>query len=583
MNESGTITLKIVAQDLASGNIGKAIAGIDKLAKQGGLVGSVMQGVGQSFGQMLNPVALVGNAIGMVTSVIGDSIGMASDQAEAMSKVTVVFGDQAGEIEAWASTAAKSMGMTKTAALESAGTLGNLFDSLGIAGEEAANLSKDITQLAADLGSFNNVSTDEVMTALQSGLLGESEPMRRFGSNLSAARVEAYALASGMVKTKKEITDTVKVQARYALMVKDTANAQGDFARTADGTANATRTLNSQIEDMQTNLGAIVKGVGDQFLGFLAGIVKIVSGPSGASQQIRTLSGTLLGLKSSAEGLVGESSPFARMAEDLKGWNEQLQNASVVADPTTFDWLQKLGPDTLRLFGDASADAMADVIGLARNVQDAGGDFGDFAAIVRQKVAPAFNVLTGAWTGTAEAVTESSSVTLKQLRLMARVTQRTLDRMNQTMAEAKEPWKAAWKNMAAWAKDPFRPNAFENWLGKRADKAVQKAKEAARNGKHGVAQNWLALAAVMKRPVLAALAETEEEIQALVAAMRTVMLVGRQTGTTIMGSERKVAGRAALYRPVAPTWWASGSRSCSSRTRTAPSSMGARCGAWVEA
>ncbi len=81
-SEEGTITLKMIAKDLMSGNVGKAIAGLDKLAQKGGLVGSVAQGVGQSFGQMLNPLGLVTKGIGMVTDVIGDAISKAADEQE---------------------------------------------------------------------------------------------------------------------------------------------------------------------------------------------------------------------------------------------------------------------------------------------------------------------------------------------------------------------------------------------------------------------------------------------------------------------------------------------------------------------
>jgi hypothetical protein len=543
MNESGTITLKIVAQDLASGNIGKAIAGIDKLAKQGGLVGSVMQGVGQSFGQMLNPVALVGKGIGMVTDFMGDSISAASDQAEALSKVTVVFGDQADEIEAWAETAAESMGMSETAALSAAGTLGNLFDALGLTDDASADMSKSITQLAADLGSFNNVSTDEALTALQSGLLGEAEPMRRFGSNLSAARVEAYALANGMAATKGSITEAVKVQARYKLMLEDTVNAQGDFARTSDGLANSQKTLDAQMADLTTTVGQFLQGPAQGFVGFLSGIVDVVNGTEGVSASLRDVSKRIYEIHTAAAS-GGSETPLARLNKELQAWNDTLTGQEFTGTPESFAWLERLGPDTLRNFGPASAELVADVRSIAQAFIDTQGyteeSFRAFAASIRTQVAPAFNILTSAWTG----LGETAEDTVPKITSVARAVKRTTSQMNRTMDEAKEPWRAAWRNMAAWAKNPFRPNAFENWMEKRADRAVQKAKQAARNGKPGVAANWLALAAVMKNPVLAALAETEAEIQALVAAMRTVTLLGTTTGTTRMGSKEKVAGRA---------------------------------------
>ncbi|HUW17591.1 MAG TPA: hypothetical protein VMW94_10980, partial [Actinomycetes bacterium] len=80
MPSTETITLKLVAQDLASGNISKAIGGIDKMAQRGGIMGSVFQGVGLSVGQMLNPLALLGRGIGAVT----DFMGAAQREASAL-------------------------------------------------------------------------------------------------------------------------------------------------------------------------------------------------------------------------------------------------------------------------------------------------------------------------------------------------------------------------------------------------------------------------------------------------------------------------------------------------------------------
>jgi hypothetical protein len=184
------------ATDEAIRSTGKLSGAFAKFKQQGGISQAILGGVGVGAG--LGVFGAVTAGIGMVTDAIGNSISAASDQEEAMSKVNVVFGEQASVIQAWARTASTSMGMSETAALSAAGTLGNLFDALGIADDASAEMSQTVTQLAADLASFNNVPVAEAISALQSGLVGETEPMRRFGANISAARVEAYALAKGM-------------------------------------------------------------------------------------------------------------------------------------------------------------------------------------------------------------------------------------------------------------------------------------------------------------------------------------------------------------------------------------------------
>ena len=107
-----TITLRLVAQDLASGNISKAIGSIDKLAQRGGLVGSVFQGVGIQMGMMLNPVMLLGKGISAVTDIMGDSINAASEMEETQTKLDAVFIDAADSIREWGSDSANAMGMS---------------------------------------------------------------------------------------------------------------------------------------------------------------------------------------------------------------------------------------------------------------------------------------------------------------------------------------------------------------------------------------------------------------------------------------------------------------------------------------
>lgn len=88
-----TITIKLLAQDLASGKIGTFIGHLDKLAMKGGLVGSVAQGVGQSFGQMLNPVGLVTNAVGTLTDFLGNAVSAAMEEEAGIKRLTVAISE----------------------------------------------------------------------------------------------------------------------------------------------------------------------------------------------------------------------------------------------------------------------------------------------------------------------------------------------------------------------------------------------------------------------------------------------------------------------------------------------------------
>lgn len=200
---------------------------------------------------------LAGAAVGAALFKLGkDAVAVASDISESQSKVQVVFGKSAIEVDKFAATSAKSMGISKAAYLEAAGTLGNLFVSLKLPQGEAAKMSTRMIALASDMASFNNATPEEALEALRSGLVGEAEPLRRFGVNLSDATLRQKALELGLIKTTKDALDpAVKAQATYALVLEQTKTAQGDFARTSTGLANSQRILKAEFSDMQGELG----------------------------------------------------------------------------------------------------------------------------------------------------------------------------------------------------------------------------------------------------------------------------------------------------------------------------------------
>ena len=100
-------------------------------------------------------------------------------------------------------------------------------------------MSTSLVKLAADLACFNNIDPGEALDKLRSGLVGEAEPLRQVGILLSEDAVQAKALALGLAATARELTEADKVQARYALIMEQRPAAQGDFARTSTGLANA--------------------------------------------------------------------------------------------------------------------------------------------------------------------------------------------------------------------------------------------------------------------------------------------------------------------------------------------------------
>tara|TARA_R110000751_G_scaffold97232_3_gene189245 strand:+ start:448 stop:2232 length:1785 start_codon:yes stop_codon:yes gene_type:complete len=197
-------------------------------------------------------------AIGGAGKAIGHLAGLASDLVESQNRVTQVFGSAAKSVNEFAESAATALGETENNALAAAGGFGSMFKAAGIAQAQAGEMSITMVQLAADLGSFNNIGTDEALTRLTQGLSGSTESLRTLGVFLSEANVANQALAMGLKSTKAELTDADKIQARYALTLAQTSDQQGDFARTSDGLANSTKILSAKFTELKTDLGSLL-------------------------------------------------------------------------------------------------------------------------------------------------------------------------------------------------------------------------------------------------------------------------------------------------------------------------------------
>ena len=233
----------------------KTSAAQGKLSKSSGVAAGAMSrlsGAAKAGGVALG----VGVAVGAYKAATA-----ASDLEEAVNKVNQVFGKQANSIEKWADKSAEKLLVSKAAALEATGSFGAMLKPMGFGEAQAAKMSKRMVQLSADMASFNNVDPTDMLDRIQSGLSGEMEPLKRYGSVLSETRVAQYAYKEGLAQTGAELTEQQKIQARYGLLLSDTKDQQGDVARTGDGMANSLRTLTANLTNLAAKVGTILTPV----------------------------------------------------------------------------------------------------------------------------------------------------------------------------------------------------------------------------------------------------------------------------------------------------------------------------------
>lgn len=184
------------------------------------------------------------------------SVKYASDTEEAVNKVEVAFEYAAEGVKSWSDTTLTSYGLAKGTALDMAALFGDMATSMGYSRAEAAEMSKSLVGLAADLASFKNISIDEASTALKSIFTGETESLKNLGVVMTQTNLEAYAMAEGFETAYKDMDQAQQVAVRYQYVLSQTKNAQGDFARTSDSTANQLRILQESLKEAAATLGS---------------------------------------------------------------------------------------------------------------------------------------------------------------------------------------------------------------------------------------------------------------------------------------------------------------------------------------
>lgn len=293
----------------------------DTARKMNGLDGSVAASSGKwkRWGGGVGKAALVGTAAvaglgiaagGVLAIGTYKAVQSASDLNETVSKTKVIFGKSAKDILSWSKTSAGALGQSQRQALDAASTFAVFGKSAGLSGKDLTGFSKELSGLSADLASFYNTDPEEAITAIGAALRGESEPIRRFGVLLDDASLRAEAFKQGIIaSTKDALTPQQRALAAHALIMKQTKDAQGDFARTSGGLANQQRIFNAELENAKAAIGQSLLPLATAIMPKItAAIPAVVDG--------------IKSLISAVQGIVG---PFVQAQGGVAGFQTKAQ------------------------------------------------------------------------------------------------------------------------------------------------------------------------------------------------------------------------------------------------------------------
>jgi hypothetical protein len=222
-------------------------------------------------GQMRELAKTVGAAFVTreVVNFAKSAVSAASDLGESINAVNVTFGEASAGILALGENAATAVGLSQREFNAFAVQFSGFTQQIAGAGGDIVSVTDDLTTRIADFASVMNMDVPEAAQVFQSALAGETEPIRRFGYDMSAAAVEAHALATGLVSSKSEMTEAIKVQARYSLLMQSTNKVADDFKNTSGSLANQQRILTAEMDDAKATIG-------QAFIPALEGIMNVV-------------------------------------------------------------------------------------------------------------------------------------------------------------------------------------------------------------------------------------------------------------------------------------------------------------------
>lgn len=210
----------------------------------------------QMNGFMRNMAKLV--SLKAIAEYLGKAVAKFNDFYEATDLFHNAMGNLSGEADTLISKMQRLLGVDPTKAMTYMATIQSLGTSFGLASDKAYVLSKNLTQLAYDEGSYWNKDVAETFTAMSSAISGEIEPIRRLGVDLSQARLQQELLALGFNKQVSSLSQADKAVLRYIAIMKQTANVQGNLAQTIQSPANQIKILKAQLDMLAKSVGSLL-------------------------------------------------------------------------------------------------------------------------------------------------------------------------------------------------------------------------------------------------------------------------------------------------------------------------------------
>ena len=285
-------------------------------------------------------VAAVAITFRKIGHFIAQAVTESNKYQEDLNLFTVALGQYAAEAQNYAEKVSDVMGIDPAQWLRNQGVFNTLLTGFGDTAERAQLMSQNLTQLGYDISSFFNISIEDAMQKLQSGISGELEPLRRLGYDLSQARLEQTALNLGIKESVANMTQAEKAELRYYAIMTQVTTAQGDMARTLEAPANQLRILQAQLTQAARAIGNIFISALNAILPYAIAVVQVIREIANALANLAGFKLTEVDYSGVNSAAVGAGS-LADNLDDAAGAAKKLKQYTA-----GFDELNVFAPNT---------------------------------------------------------------------------------------------------------------------------------------------------------------------------------------------------------------------------------------------
>ena len=285
-------------------------------------------------------VAAVAITFRKIGHFIAQAVTESNKYQEDLNLFTVALGQYAAEAQNYAEKVSDVMGIDPAQWLRNQGVFNTLLTGFGDTAERAQLMSQNLTQLGYDISSFFNISIEDAMQKLQSGISGELEPLRRLGYDLSQARLEQTALNLGIKESVANMTQAEKAELRYYAIMTQVTTTQGDMARTLEAPANQLRILQAQLTQAARAIGNIFIPALNAILPYAIAVVQVIREIANALANLAGFKLTEVDYSGVNSAAVGAGS-LADNLDDAAGAAKKLKQYTA-----GFDELNVFAPNT---------------------------------------------------------------------------------------------------------------------------------------------------------------------------------------------------------------------------------------------